>query len=161
MLSSATRADGCCCCCSCCDFFWHFGSFCTSTCARSSTESITAIAHASHYKTLSTPRCQHVPTLLQLSMPRRSRKCLTAVTNSHLAHMRISFSCTASSTIVSVTNAGSPRLCRPRQISVARSRIKPMCVEAARISLTRRAHCVALSMVSSNGNPAIVGSGFP
>jgi hypothetical protein len=37
----------------------------------------------------------------------------------------------------------------------------PMCVVAAMISLTRRAHCSALSMVSSNVNPAIVGSGFP
>ncbi len=30
---------------------------------------------------------------------RRSRKCFTAVINSHLAHMRIEFSCTASSMI--------------------------------------------------------------
>jgi hypothetical protein len=36
----------------------------------------------------------------------------------------------------------------------------PMCVEAAMISLTRRAHCSALSSVSSNVNPAIGGSGF-
>jgi hypothetical protein len=43
--------------------------------------------------------------------------------NSHLAHMRISFSCTASSTIASVTSAGSSRSCRPMQISVARSRM--------------------------------------
>jgi hypothetical protein len=79
---------------------------------------------------------------LQFSIARRSRKCLTAVINSHLAHMRIEFSCTASSMIVSVTNAGSSRSCRPMQISVARSRIKPMCVVAAMISLTRRAHCL-------------------
>lgn len=45
---------------------------------------------------------------------------MTAVINSHLAHMRIEFSCTASSMIVSVTNAGSSRLCRPMLISVAR-----------------------------------------
>jgi hypothetical protein len=92
---------------------------------------------------------------------RRSRKCFTAVINSHLAHMRIEFSCTASSMIVRVTNAGSSRSWRATQISVARARIVPMCVVAARISLTRRAHCLALSLVNSNGNPAIVGNGFP
>jgi hypothetical protein len=97
----------------------------------------------------------------QLSVLRRSRWCFTAVINSHLAHMRIEFSCTASSMIWSVTNAGSSRSCRAMQISVARSRIKPMCVVAARISSMRRAHCSALSGVYSNGNPAIVGSGFP
>jgi hypothetical protein len=83
------------------------------------------------------------------------------VINSHLAHMRIEFSCTASSMIVSVTKAGSPRLCRPMQISVARSRMKSMCVVAEMISLTRRAHCSALMTVNSNGKPAIVGSWFP
>jgi hypothetical protein len=47
------------------------------------------------------------------------------------------------------------------QISVARARIVPMCVVAAMISLTRRAHSSALSSVNSNVTPAIVGSGFP
>jgi hypothetical protein len=47
------------------------------------------------------------------------------------------------------------------QISVARSRMKPMCVVAKMISLTQRAHWLALSEVISNGNPAIVGSWFP
>jgi hypothetical protein len=78
---------------------------------------------------------------------RRSRKCFTAVINSHLAHMRIEFSCTASSTIWSVTNAGSSRSCRPMQISVARTRMKPMCVVAAMISLTRCAHSRPLASV--------------
>jgi hypothetical protein len=94
-------------------------------------------------------------------MPRRARKCLTDVINSHLAHMRIEFSCTAASRIVSVTNAGSSRSWSPMQISVARSRIMPMCVVAAMISLTRRAHCPALSSVYSNGNAAVGESEFP
>jgi hypothetical protein len=46
------------------------------------------------------------------------------------------------------------------QISVARSRIMPMCVVAAMISLTRRAHSLAPALVPSGGNPAIVGSEF-
>jgi hypothetical protein len=44
---------------------------------------------------------------------------------------------------------------------VARFRMKPMCVVAARISSMRHAHWFALSLVFSNGNPAIVGSWFP
>ncbi len=86
----------------------------------------------------------------QCSTPLRWRKCLTAVINSHLAHMRTPLRHSAS-TISSVTIAGSSRSCSARQTSVALSRIMPIAVVAAMSSCRRARLFLNHSSSSASG----------